>query len=121
MLCWSAFGPNKMELLPYLQDASEYSALITVFLWGLVSLQIKFQASKDNKKQADRQIDFEKSWGTRFQDLEGKVDASSHHTDEQLRQLERTILEKVGRIAERVSQIEGRINQSLTNRPGDLT
>lgn len=100
-----------MELLPFLKEASQYSAVITVFLWVLVSLQLKFQGQSAAAKQSKREDEFEKIWLSRLGKVEGRITElrESLHTD--MNNMELSLLREVNAIAQRVSQMEGRISR----------
>lgn len=96
-----------MDLLPFLREASEYSSAITVALWVLVSLQLKLQTQKYEIQRKVREDGFEKR-------IDGKLAALSERLtrfEDKITDMDRSLLREVNAIAQRVSQIEGRISR----------
>lgn len=77
-----------MELLPFLETSSQWSAVIVVFMSALLGLQIKLQGQKQATKQKELHDGFAKAVNTKIDKLSTLVTALAKDTDVRVSVLE---------------------------------
>ena len=95
-----------MDLLPFLREASEYSSIITVALYGLLSLQFKFQASKIKQEFDKKTNQLERSEDERHNRIDRSLSELNEAISDKLHLLEKHMLERFGDHGERISRLE---------------